>query len=135
LSSLEEIEGDFWGAAPGDATRLIAVVHELRRRPVGGLGPEDLRVLIGQQVGLAVLVPLALDRLEVDPLVEGDFYPGDLLVAVLRVPGGYWRDHPDELARARAVASSADLAEVAGQLRADIEGFSRGGAAGVAPTA
>jgi len=133
--SLEEIERDFWGAAPAGATRLVATVHELRRRPIAALGPEDLRVLIGQQVGLAALLPRALDQLVADPLVEGDFFPGDLLVAVLRVPGAYWQDHPEQLAQARAVVSSVDLSEVDGELRSDIEGFSRGGAAGVAPTA
>ena len=133
--SLEEIERDFWGSAPPGATRLIATVHELRQRPIAALGPEDLRILLGQRVGLALLVPRALDRLEVDPLVEGDFYPGDLLVAVLGVPDSYWRDHPEQLARARTVAGSVDLSEVDGQLRSDLERFSPGGAAGVAPTA
>ncbi|WP_410636547.1 contact-dependent growth inhibition system immunity protein [Amycolatopsis sp. cmx-4-83] len=31
-------------------------------------------------------MPLALDLLERDPLAEGDFHPGDLLVALLKVP-------------------------------------------------
>jgi hypothetical protein len=70
-------------------------VHELRRRPVGQLGIEDLRVLVAQRVGLDVLVPLALARLEENPLAEGDFYPGDLLVAVLRVPPAYWQSRPE----------------------------------------
>ncbi|MFC7276617.1 contact-dependent growth inhibition system immunity protein [Paractinoplanes rhizophilus] len=37
------------------------------------------------------LVPLALDQVEQDPLAEGDFYPGDLLDALIRrVPDSYW---------------------------------------------
>jgi hypothetical protein len=126
--SLEQIEGDFWGDPPADATRLIATVHELRQRPVEQLGIEDLRVLTAQRVGLAVVVPLALARLEENPLAEGDFYPGDLLVAVLRVPPAYWQSHPDEAARLRTVAGSADLDELDAETRAEVVAFRGNGA-------
>ena len=121
--SLEQIEGDFWGDPPADATRLIATVHELRRRPIDKLGIEDLRVLIAQQEGLDVLLPLALDRLEQDPLAEGDFYPGDLLVAVMRVPPAYWQSRPGEAARLRSIAGSVDLDELDPETRADVVAF------------
>lgn len=121
--SLEEIEGDVWGDPPADATRLTATVHELRRRPVDRLGIEDLRVLIAQQVGLEVVVPLALARLEENPLAEGDFYPGDLLVAVLRVPPVHWRSHPDEAARLRTIVDSVDSDELDPETRADVVAF------------
>ncbi len=121
--SLEEIEGDVWGDPPADATRLTATVHELRRRPVDRLGIEDLRVLIAQQVGLEVVVPLALARLEENPLAEGDFYPGDLLVAVLRVPPAHWRSHPDEAARLRTIVDSVDSDELDPETRADVVAF------------
>jgi CDI immunity proteins len=121
--SLEEIEGDVWGDPPADATRLTATVHELRRRPVDRLGIEDLRVLIAQQVGREVVVPLALARLEENPLAEGDFYPGDLLVAVLRVPQAYWRSHPDEAARLRTIVDSVDSDELDPETRADVVAF------------
>lgn len=55
--------------------------------------------MIGQRIGLPHLVPLALDVLEQDPLAEGDFYPGDLLRNVCRVPDSYWAEHPDQAAR------------------------------------
>ncbi|MFI5895349.1 contact-dependent growth inhibition system immunity protein [Actinoplanes sp. NPDC051513] len=123
-ASIEEFEGDDWGDPSPDATRLVATVLRLRRRPVRTLGVEDLRVLAGQAVGLAVVVPLALDILERDPLAEGDFYPGDLLSAVLRAPADYWRAHPAQAARLRAVdTESVDD----GQLKTEISAF---GAAG-----
>ena len=121
--SLEEIEGDAWGDPPDGATRLTATVHELRRRPVGQLGTEDLRVLVAQRVGLDVVVPLALARLEENPLAEGDFYPGDLLVAVLRVPQAYWRSHPEEAARLRTIVDSVDSEELDPETRADVVAF------------
>jgi len=121
--SLEDIEGDAWGDPPDGASRLAATVHELRRRPVGQLGIEDLRVLIAQQEGLDVLLPLALDRLEQDPLAEGDLYPGDLLVAVMRVPPAYWQAHPTEATRLRSIVVAVDLDELDPETRADVVAF------------
>ena len=120
-SSLEQIEGDVWGDPPAGATELVATVHRLRRKPVDALSAEDLRMLIAQRVGLDVLVPRALVRLESDPLAEGDFYPGDLLVATLKTPVDYWATHPDQLARVDAVAAS--VAEPDADLAADINGL------------
>jgi contact-dependent growth inhibition (CDI) system CdiI-like immunity protein len=120
-SSLEQIEGDAWGDPPAGATDLIATVHRLRRKPVGALTPEDLRMLIAQRVGLGVLIPRALARLERDPLLEGDYYPGDVLVAVLKTPVDYWATHPAQLARLDAVAAS--VTEPDADLTADIDGF------------
>ena len=123
--SLEQLEGDAWGDAPAGATALIATVHQLRRKPVGTLDVEDLRVMLGQRVGVPVLVPRALNVLEGDPLAEGDYYPGDLLTAVLRrVPQEHWAAHPDDPARLRALVARIDLDEVDDdELRADITAF------------
>jgi CDI immunity proteins len=119
--SLEQIEGDSWGPAPSDASKLVATVHELRRRPIGKLSPEDLRVLIGQGVGVPVLLPDVLRRLEREPLLEGDFYPGDVLAAVLRVPPSYWSANPGQLAALeRALAGIPDPDPELGK---DIETF------------
>jgi hypothetical protein len=117
--SLEQIEGDAWGDPPADATKLMTTVHELRRKPVDTLSPEDLRVLIGQKVGLDALVPLALSRLERDPLLEGDYYPGDVLVSVLKVPEDYWSAHPQQLLDVKRVIGSVDDPG----LKADIDDF------------
>jgi hypothetical protein len=107
--SLEEIEDDYWGDPPADATRLISTAHALRRRPIGALDVEGLRLLISQQIGLDALVPLALDHVERDPLAEGDFYPGDLLDALMRrVSETYWQAHQDQRARVRIVATALD---------------------------
>jgi hypothetical protein len=105
--SLEEIENDVWGNAPEGSTRLVSTVHALRRKPVHTLTAEDLRLMILQQEGLPVLVPLALRHLERDPYEEGDLYPGSLLEATLRVPVAYWAAHPDHASRVDAVATRA----------------------------
>ena len=110
--SLEQLEDARWGAAPPDATHLIATAHELRRKPIGLLDAEDLRLLLSQREGVPFLVPLAIELLERDPLTEGDFYPGDLLSVVLRrVPPEYWAAHPSESARLQAAIATLDTVE------------------------
>jgi hypothetical protein len=91
--SLNELEPPDWGEAPPDATGLVRGVHAARQKPLAELTVEDLRVLIGQNVSLDHLVPLALRELHEDPLSEGDLYPGDLLNAVLNIDGAFWGDH------------------------------------------
>ena len=62
-------------------------------------GVEELRLLVGRQQSLSRYVPLALDVLEQNPLAEGDYYPGDLLHAVLGGDAEYWRANPDQWER------------------------------------
>jgi hypothetical protein len=117
--SLEQIEGKQWGPpGPGD-TRLAAEVLRLRTVPVADLTTENLRLLIGQQVGLSVLVPLAVQQLQRDPLAEGDYYPGDLLASLLRLPASFWADNPALAGRLRLLVSALDdvPAEIAAPLR------------------
>jgi hypothetical protein len=106
--TLDELEGVEWGPPEFDSF-LVTNVHRLRRVPLKQFRVEDLRLVIGQQVGLEYLVPIALDHLEANPLAEGDYYPGDLLAAVARVPEGFWRDRP---ALVRRVVSAIDGALV-----------------------
>ena len=83
--SLEQIEKDYWGDPPVDATRLIETVHRLRRKPIGLLDAEDVRVLLGQRVGVEVLVGVhevfARERLDQD-IEDGRHRP--LVLAVFR---------------------------------------------------
>jgi hypothetical protein len=61
----------------------MKTVHALRDVPLPDLTVEDIRVLLSQREGVDVLTPVALDILDSNPLAEGDFYPGDLLTALL----------------------------------------------------
>lgn len=82
--TLTQIEGEAWPAPGPEATRLMKTVHGLRDIPVPDLTVENLRTLFSQGVGVGVLTPVVLDILDADPLAGGDFYPGDLLTALLR---------------------------------------------------
>ncbi len=92
--SLQELEGDDWGE-PGFESTLVRTCHRLRRVPLVNFAVGDLRIMIGQKIGLPFLVPLALEILAEDPLVEGTYYPGDLLSVVIEVPAAFWSDRPE----------------------------------------
>lgn len=97
--TLDELEGIEWGPATHDSS-LVASVHRLRRVPLKEYRLEDLRLMIGQQVGVRYLVPQALDHLQAHPLATGDFYPGDLLAEVARLPDNFWFGHRHLVPRA-----------------------------------
>ena len=101
--TLQEIEGRDWGE-PNYPSHLVRESHRLRRVPIQDFTVEDLRLMIGQDIGTPYLVPLALEQLELNPFAEGDFYPGDLLLSVSRIPAEFWRRHPDLHQRASEVA-------------------------------
>lgn len=105
--TLEQLEGgDKWTESPDD-TFLISRCVALRRKPLDEFTTEDLRIMIGQNVGLRYLIPMALDRLTQNLFVSGDFYRGDLLGVVLRAERVFWLQSPSELARAQDLAVQA----------------------------
>ena len=81
-ATLEQLEGCVWPAADYESY-LVSTVHRLRKKPLAEFTVEDLRIMIGQGIGLPYLIPLAVAVLEREPLAEGDFYPGDLLSSVI----------------------------------------------------
>jgi CDI immunity proteins len=92
--SLQELEQSNWGEAKYDSY-LVTTIHRLRCIPLRQFGVEDLRIMIGQNIGLQYLISLALEHLRKKPLAEGDFYPGDLLKMVLTADPKFWLDHPE----------------------------------------
>ena len=92
--SLQELEHKDWGE-PNFDSHLVQECHRLRRIPLKDFTTEDLRIMIGQNIGLDHLIPLAIEKLKQNPLAEGNFYPGDLLVNVLRVDSNFWLKHSD----------------------------------------
>ena len=74
-------------------------------------GVEELRLLIGRQQSLRRYVPLAIDILERNPLAEGDYYPGDLLHAVLNVDVNYWHANREQWERMAEIVESFTFAQ------------------------
>jgi hypothetical protein len=121
--TLEILEGREW-AEVGFHSSLVSTCHRLWTKPVSTFTVEDLRIMIGQGMGLLHLVPRALSILERDPLAEGDCYPGDLLLSVISVEA-FLASHSDWLERLVDVAGIAvsRLGEEDADLRSEVVGF------------
>lgn len=90
--TLEELENDYWQTIVYPS-KLVERCYKFRKIPLKDLTIEQLRTLIGQQIGLDFLLPIAFEQLEKNILSEGDFYEGDLLESVLRTNKEYWLSH------------------------------------------
>lgn len=104
---------------PRDNTYLLQAAYRLSRVPLREFSVEDLRVMIGQNIGLQYLIPLAIEELRKDPRAEGDFYLGDLLKAVLTVDAKFWRDHLDWRKEVEEIAQRAHAVRTTGEQLGD----------------
>jgi hypothetical protein len=105
-SSIEELENDPW-PRPDLDSHLVLECHRLRKLQLRLFTVENLRIMLGQDIGSRYLVPMALEHLEADPFAAGDFYPGDLLCSVLSLPHEFWSANPELKKRVAAVAGRA----------------------------
>jgi hypothetical protein len=104
--SLQELEGYDMGE-PEFGSHVVTECHRLHRTPLQEFTAEDLRLMIAQDIGTDILVPIALERLREDPLVEAFYFPGDLLAAVLRADSKYWIRHSAIREEVTAIAQQA----------------------------
>lgn len=92
--SLERLEKKTWTAlSSDDGSNLIKTCNSLRKKQLQDFTTEDLRIMIGQEIGLYFLMPLAIETLTNDLFAEGDMYEGDLLKNVLEVDTTFWDDN------------------------------------------
>lgn len=59
---LDALDPRAWGFAPPEATYLVRRCHEVRNKPLHEFTVADVRLMIGQQIALQHLVPLALQQ-------------------------------------------------------------------------
>ena len=90
--TLEVLENDIW-EYPSFPSYLNRTCYSLRKKPLNDFDTEDLRIMIGNGIGLKYLVPLALEVLQKNILAEGDFYEGDLLKFMLISDKKYWKEN------------------------------------------
>lgn len=93
--SIENLEKDFWGESPKDSTTLVDKVHRLRTIQIEKLEPKDIRLLIGQNVGLRYTIPIALEILSKDIFIDSELYNGDLLQSILKVNMDFWNENKE----------------------------------------
>jgi len=107
-ASLETLEGVKWDEPAKDSAPHILECHRLRKIAVRDLTVEGLHMLIGQEIGLHYLVPIALEKLEENPWAAGMHFDGDLLLNVLRIAPNYWSDNTAQLERLNGVMGALD---------------------------
>ena len=94
--SLESLEKKIWPVLGSDeGSNLIKTCNSLRKKQLQEFTTEDLRIMIGQEIGLYFLIPLAIETLTDNLFAEGDYYEGDLLKSVLDVDTKFWDDNKD----------------------------------------
>jgi hypothetical protein len=64
--------------------------------------PRELLVALVHGWCLGAVVPLALARVERDPLASAGCFAGDIMRGLMDVPGGFWGRHPRLYDRYRA---------------------------------
>lgn len=88
--TIEQLEKKYIETQAGESY-LITTCGNLRKKLLKDFETEDLRIMIGQNIGLKYLIPIATKVLENNILAEGDFYEGDLLKSVLTSEKEFWK--------------------------------------------
>ncbi len=89
--SLENLEKDIWPSLNADeGSHLIKTCNSLRKKQLQDYKTEDLRIMIGQEIGLYFLMPIVIETLTKNLFAEGDMYEGDLLKNVLEIDTKFW---------------------------------------------
>lgn len=100
--SIEELENDFWGE-PEFGSYVVTACHRARKKPLSELSAEEIRLLVGQRIGLKYILPLAVELIQSEPLLEVTFFEGDLLCQLLRLEEVHWRDNEAEFERFKRI--------------------------------
>ena len=118
--SLEELEADY-RTKSGFDSGLVTISESLFQKPLSEFTVENLRILIGQNIGLKFLIPIAIEHLEENLFVQGDYYPGDLLWSVLSIEPDYWNEYPENYWKIRELTGG--LSSIFSKLNTAIKKF------------
>ncbi len=102
--SLESLEKKTWSVLSSDkGSYLIKTCNFLRKKQLQNFTTEDLRIMIGQEIGLYFLIHIAIETLTDNLFAEGDMFEGDLLKSVLEVDTKFWDDNKNYWLRLNAL--------------------------------
>ncbi len=71
--------------------------------PLNQYTSDDIRFMILQELGLIYLIPLGLNVLKDNPLIESAYYEGDLLSAIIKVDKTYWVENKEECSKLKEI--------------------------------
>jgi hypothetical protein len=90
--SIENLEKKNWGEIPSDESSIVIRAMKLRKTPLEVFSIDDIRFMIGQQIGLKYLLVLAIEILNENVMAEGNYYEGDLLNSIFLIKKEHWKD-------------------------------------------
>jgi len=96
MPTLQEIEESDWGDPDSGETKMVQRCLALRRKPLADFDDEDLRLMIGQQIGTDQLVPLGIEAVRSNPQASGNMFEGALLENILGVEDDWWKSNQDD---------------------------------------
>ena len=91
--TIQSLDQKDYGDPNHAPTPMVKRCLELCRTPLNEFAVEDVRLMIGQEFSLKYFVPLAIEFITRDILVEGEYYPGDLLTNILQIDPSFWREN------------------------------------------
>lgn len=93
--TLENLEKVYWGKPTFDSY-LVKRTHEIRKLPLSQLTNDDIAMMLRQKFSLDYIIPLAIDKLQVNALAFGDSGDeGAIMEAVLKLPADFWNSNKD----------------------------------------
>lgn len=107
--SLPELGAWNWLREPSEmelnSDRLTIELDRISKKKLCQYTPSDIYLAVSQEKGLKFTLPMAVVLLSDDLLIDCEFYPGDLLKAVLSVPTTYYQLHTDDFIRTASLVS------------------------------
>ena len=107
--SLRELGAWSWLREPSEielnSDRLTIELDRISKKKLCQYTPSDIYLAVSQEKGLQFTLPMAVALLSDDLLIDCEFYPGDLLKAVLSVPTKYYLLHTDDFIRTASLIS------------------------------
>lgn len=95
IKSLEQLLGKWKEEVPkeGYSSSIQIRSYKLYAKKINEYSADDVRFMIVQRIGLKILVPIALNYLKDNLLLETNYYEGDLLHSLLMVPKPFWKSN------------------------------------------
>jgi hypothetical protein len=90
--------------------RFVPGELDAAQRPIAAASLDEVLTALVHGWCLGAVVPIALARVERDPLTSAGYFDGDLMRGLMEVPGAFWGRHPRLYDRYReALRASAAL--------------------------
>ena len=90
--SIEELTGEYLGE-PKFKSYVVITSTKAVKKPIKDLTTEEIRLLIGQRLGVKYLLHRAVLIVEKDPLICASLYEGDLMHVLLELEPEEWAEN------------------------------------------